>query len=64
MTLSLSYSLQHWPYVIRARVGILNAEQHFLLRAIKTKNKPPHLLHISPKGTVPVLLLSNNQVIY
>ncbi|WP_350623958.1 glutathione S-transferase N-terminal domain-containing protein, partial [Pseudoalteromonas sp. 24-MNA-CIBAN-0067] len=63
MTLPLLYSLQHCPYAMRARMGILMAEQHVLLRAIKTKNKPPHLLQISPKGTVPVLLLPNNQVI-
>ncbi|TMP06300.1 glutathione S-transferase [Pseudoalteromonas sp. S3178] len=63
MKLPLLYSLQHCPYAMRARMGILMAEQHVLLRAIKTKNKPPHLLHISPKGTVPVLLLPNHQVI-
>ena len=63
MTLPLLYSLQHCPYAMRARMGILMAEQTVLLRAIKTKNKPPHLLQISPKGTVPVLLLPNNQVI-
>lgn len=63
MTLPLLYSLQHCPYAMRARMGILMAEQQVVLRAIKTKNKPPHLLQISPKGTVPVLLLPNNHVI-
>jgi glutathione S-transferase len=48
---------------MRARMGILMAEQQVMLRAMKTKNKPPHLLQISPKGTVPVLLLPNNHVI-
>ena len=63
MTLPLLYSLQHCPYAMRARMGILMAQQQVRLRAIKTKNKPPHLLEMSPKGTVPVLILENGQVI-
>jgi len=44
-------------------MGILMADQQVNLRAIKTKNKPPHLLQVSPKGTVPVLILPNAQVV-
>lgn len=52
------YSLQHCPYAMRARMGILMAQKTVLLRAVVTKNKPPEMLAISPKGTVPVLLLN------
>jgi len=51
------YSLQHCPYAMRARMGILMAKQAVLLRAVVTKNKPAEMLAISPKGTVPVLFI-------
>ncbi len=63
------YSLQHCPYAMRARMGILMAQQTVLLRAVVTKNKPAEMLAISPKGTVPVLVINasrsqdNHQVI-
>ncbi len=55
------YSLQHCPYAMRARMGILMAQQTVKLRAVVTKNKPPEMLAISPKGTVPVLLINATQ---
>jgi glutathione S-transferase len=51
------YSLQHCPYAMRARLGLLMAQQHVMLRAITTKNKPEEMLAVSPKGTIPVLVL-------
>lgn len=57
------YSLARCPYAIRARMALLYAEQDVLLRAISMKEKPIDMLNISPKGTVPVLLLPNGQVI-
>ncbi len=57
------YSLQHCPYAMRARMGILLAKQPVMLRAIVLKNKPPEMLEASPKGTVPVLVLDKNLVI-
>lgn len=42
---------------MRARLGILLAEQEVLLRAIKLNNKPGEMLKASPKGTVPVLVI-------
>jgi len=44
-------------------MSLLMARQSVLLRAVVTKNKPEELLKISPKGTVPVLLLEDNTVI-
>lgn len=66
MTLPILYSLQNCPYAMRARLAILLAQQTVILRAIVMQNKPPEMLALSPKGTVPVLVLdamSKNNVI-
>lgn len=47
---------------MRARLGILFAGQKVELREIVLKNKPAQMLAISPKGTVPVLLLAEADV--
>ena len=57
------YSLQHCPYAMRARLGILLAKQVVLLRAITMKGKPDDMLVASPKGTVPVLVVDADLVI-
>lgn len=57
--LPLLYSLQHCPYAMRARLGILLAQQSVLIRAVVTKNKPADMLALSPKGTVPVLIINH-----
>ena len=65
MTSSLPrlYSFRRCPYAMRARLGILFAELQVELREITLKNKPPQMLAISPKGTVPVLQLADGRVI-
>ncbi|MBL7002474.1 MAG: glutathione S-transferase [Gammaproteobacteria bacterium] len=66
MTYPILYSLQNCPYAMRARLAILLSQQSVLIRAIEMKNKPAEMLALSPKGTVPVLVLGsedNNQVI-
>ena len=57
MTLPILYSLQNCPYAMRARLAILLAQQTVMLRAIVMQDKPPEMLVLSPKGTVPVLVL-------
>lgn len=57
MTLPILYSLQHCPYAMRARLAILLAQQRVMLRPIVMKHKPAEMLAVSPKGTVPVLVL-------
>ena len=57
--LPILYSLQHCPYAMRARLGILLAQQSVLIRAVVTKNKPAEMLAVSPKGTVPVLIIDH-----
>lgn len=60
--LPILYSLQHCPYAMRARLGILLAQQSVMIRAVVTKNKPAEMLAISPKGTVPVLVIDQGIV--
>lgn len=62
-SLPLLYSFRRCPYAMRARLGILFAEQQVELREIVLKNKPSQMLAISPKGTVPVLQLTDGKVI-
>ena len=57
------YSFRRCPYAMRARLGILFAELQVEMREITLKNKPPQMLVISPKGTVPVLQLLDGTVI-
>ena len=62
-SLSCLYSFRRCPYAMRARLGLLFAELPVELREITLKNKPAHMLAISPKGTVPVLQLADGVVI-
>jgi len=57
MPLPILYSLQNCPYAMRARLAILLAQKTVMLRAIVMQNKPSEMLALSPKGTVPVLVL-------
>ncbi|CAH7278704.1 hypothetical protein VCHA40P240_40199 [Vibrio chagasii] len=61
--LPVLYSLRRCPYAMRGRMGIALSKQQVLLREIVTKDKPSELLASSPKGTVPVLVLSDGKVI-
>jgi len=57
------YSLRQCPYAMRARIGLLLANQSVVLRDIVMTNIPTEMLTASPKGTVPVLVLSDSSVI-
>lgn len=57
------YSFRRCPYAMRARLGLLFAGVKVELREVVLKNKPPQMLAISPKGTVPVLQLTDGTVI-
>ncbi len=61
--LPILYSLRRCPYAIRGRMGIALSKQQVLLREIITKDKPSELLASSAKGTVPVLVLPDGQII-
>lgn len=59
------YSFRRCPYAMRARLAIqLWLPASYLeLREVVLKNKPQAMLEISPKGTVPVLQLSDGVII-
>ncbi|AIK96853.1 hypothetical protein ID47_09080 [Candidatus Paracaedibacter acanthamoebae] len=57
------YSFRRCPYAMRARLALYTAQIPHEHREIKLKNKPADMLSISPKGTVPVLLLSDGRVL-
>src|SRR5437868_3280183 len=57
------YTFRRCPYAIRARMALAYAKISTIQKEISLKNKPPELLAVSPKGTVPVLILENGSVI-
>lgn len=63
--LGVLYSFRRCPYAMRARLGcaLFLPRQSLELREVVLKNKPQQLIEISPKATVPVLQLTNKQVI-
>ncbi|MCW8833446.1 MAG: glutathione S-transferase [Colwellia sp.] len=61
--LPILYSLRNCPYAMRARIAIYYSQQPIILRDVVLNNKPEAMLKASPKGTVPVLVLSEQKVI-
>ncbi|MEA1988387.1 MAG: glutathione S-transferase N-terminal domain-containing protein, partial [Pseudomonadota bacterium] len=57
------YSYRRCPYAMRARIGIYLSGIQVEQREIVFWDKPEPMLQASPKGTVPVLILSDGQVI-
>lgn len=57
------YTYRLCPYAMRARMALLHAGVTCELREVDLKNKPAHMLEISPKGSVPVLLLQDGTVL-
>lgn len=63
MALPILYSYRRCPYAMRARMALRYAEIAVEIREISLRHKPAHMLQVSPKGTVPVLVLSDGSVI-
>lgn len=59
----LLYSFRRCPYAMRARLGLTSANIKVELREIVLRNKPAHMVELSPKATVPVLRLQTGEVI-
>jgi glutathione S-transferase len=57
------YSFRRCPYAMRARLALAVSGAEIEHREILLRDKPAHLLEISPKGTVPVLLLPDGSVL-
>ncbi len=62
MTLPILYSFRRCPYAMRARMAIIRTDFQYEHREVVLRDKPAHMLEISPKGTVPVLLLPDGTV--
>ena len=63
LNLPILYSFRRCPYAMRARLALWQSGVTVELREVVLRAKPAELLTTSPKGTVPVLLLPNGQVI-
>ncbi len=59
----LLYTYRRCPYAMRTRMALLQAAVEFDAYEITLKQKPPEMLSLSPKGTVPVLVLPDGTVI-
>ena len=57
------YSFRRCPYAIRARLALLVSETVCAIREVRLSNKPAELVTVSPKATVPVLLMADGRVI-
>ena len=55
--LPVLYSFRRCPYAMRSRLALQVSGIVYEHREVVLKNKPAHMLSLSPKGTVPVLWL-------
>lgn len=59
----LLYTYRRCPYAMRARMALLQAGVDYQPFEIVLRDKPPQMLAVSPKGTVPVLVLPDGTVL-
>lgn len=59
----LLYTYRRCPYAMRARMALLVADIAFDAHEVSLRDKPPDMLVLSPKGSVPVMLLPDGQVL-
>ncbi len=57
------YSFRRCPFAMRARMALYSSGQICELREIVLRNKPDHLVEMSAKATVPVLIDTDGSVI-
>ena len=62
MKYPILYSFKRCPYAMRARMALQLASIKCELREVRLNNKPDHMLEVSPKGTVPVLVLDDKVI--
>ena len=63
MAFPILYSYRRCPYAMRARMALKLAGIDVEIREISLRDKPAHMLQVSPKATVPVLVLQDGTVI-
>lgn len=62
-TTPILYSFRRCPYAIRARLALACSGISVELREVKLSDMPDEMLQLSPKATVPVLVLRDGQVV-
>ena len=60
--MNILYSYRRCPYAMRARMALKLAGIEVEIREVSLRDKPTHLLQVSPKATVPVLILQDGKV--
>ena len=64
MTSPLLYTYRRCPYAMRARMALLQAGVAYQAHELTSlRDKPAEMLALSPKGTVPVLVLPSGEVL-
>ncbi|HEY0267607.1 MAG TPA: glutathione S-transferase [Methyloradius sp.] len=63
MTVPILYSYRRCPYAMRARMALRYSGIAVEIIEISLRDKPQHMLEVSPKATVPVLVLPDGKVI-
>lgn len=61
--LPILYSFRRCPYAIRARLALKYSNIPVELREVVLADKPEEMLNASPKGTVPVLILTDGTIL-
>lgn len=61
--LPILYSFRRCPYAMRARMAIVRQDFKVEHREVILRDRPAHMMQISPKGTVPILQLPDGEVI-
>ena len=59
----LLYTYRRCPYAMRARMALLIAGIEFDAHEVSLRDKPSEMLALSPKGSVPVMVLPGGQVL-
>ena len=62
MDLPVLYSYRRCPYAMRARMALKYAGVEVEIREISLRDKPKQMIALSPKATVPVLVLLDGRV--
>jgi len=63
MTIPILYSYRRCPYAMRARMALRYSNITVDIHEVSLKHKPALMLSVSPKATVPVLVLNDGKVI-
>lgn len=63
MDVPVLYSYRRCPYAMRARMALKYAGIDVEIREISLRDKPKQMITLSPKATVPVLVLTDGRVI-